>query len=147
MKRNFGLMLATYTERKTKKGTRRMENKRTRPLPNLRSLNIQGREWYDKYYGNSYHAVRIWANGKHLVDIGMTYGYGDMYLHTALVWLKKWQLIDEDINYIYELRDSLDLYTSLNAGLKKDLYKDTTKDKIAWIHAQIQIQGLKNGEF
>ena len=124
-----------------------MNEARTRPLPNLRSLNIQGREWFDKANGNSYHAVRIWANGKHLVDIGMTYGYHDMYLHTALVWLKKWQIIHEDTQYIYELRDSLDLYTSLNAGLKKDLYKDTQKDKNLWIHAQIQIEGLKNGDF
>jgi hypothetical protein len=124
-----------------------MNESTTRPLPNLRSLNIQGRLWFDKANGNSYHAVRIWANGKHLVDIGMTYGYEDMYLHTALVWLKKWQIIPEDTEYIYNLRDSLDLYTSLNWGLKKDLYKDTQKDKGEWIHKQIIIEGLKNGEY
>ena len=124
-----------------------MNKSTTRPLPNLRSLNIQGRLWFDKANGNSYHAVRIWANGKHLVDIGMTYGYEDMYLHTALVWLKKWQIIPEDTEYIYNLRDSMDLYTSLNWGLKKDLYKDTQKDKGEWIRKQIIIEGLKNGEY
>jgi hypothetical protein len=124
-----------------------MNEPRTRPLPNLRSLNIQGRFWLDKQYGNSYHSVRIWANGKHLVDIGMTYGYEDMYLHTALVWLKNWQIIPEDTEYIYNLRESMDLYYGATWGLKKDLYKDTQKDKGEWLHKQIIIEGLKNGEF
>jgi hypothetical protein len=124
-----------------------MNNKRTRSLPNIRSLNIQGREWFDKANGNSYHSVRIHANGKHLIDIGMTYGYGDMYLQTALEWLKQWQLVHEDTRHIRDLRESMDLYTSISYGLKRDLYKDTRNDKGEWIHAQIIIEGLKNGEF
>jgi hypothetical protein len=124
-----------------------MNNKRTRPLPNIRSLSIEGRCWFDKAYGNSYHAVRIWANGRHLIDIGMTYGYEDMYLQTALEWLKKWQLVHEDTRSIYDLRESMDLYTSLNWGLKKELYKDTAKDKDVWLHQQIIIEGLKNGDY
>ena len=124
-----------------------MNQTRTRPLPNIRSLNIQGRLWFDKANGTSYHAVRIWANGRHLIDIGMTYGYEDMYLQTALEWLKKWQLVHEDTRSIYDLRESMDLYTSLNWGLKKDLYKDTQKDKGEWLHQQIIIEGLKNGDY
>ena len=124
-----------------------MNEARTRPLPNLRSLNIQGRLWFDKTNGNSYHAVRIWANGRHLVDIGITYGYEDMYLQTALEWLKQWQIVHEDTRNILDLRESMDLYTSLNWGLKKDLYKDTRKDKNAWIQQQIIIEGLKNGDY
>jgi hypothetical protein len=124
-----------------------MNEPRTRPLPNIRSLNIQGRLWFDKANGTSYHAVRIWANGRHLIDIGMTYGYEDMYLQTALAWLKKWQLVHEDTRSIYDLRESMDLYTSLNWGLKKDLYKDTLKDKGSWLHQQIIIEGLKNGDY
>jgi len=124
-----------------------MDNKRTRPLPNIRSLNIQGRLWFDKANGNSYHSVRIWANGKHLIDLGITYGYEDMYLQTALEWLKQWHLVHEDTRSVWDLRESMDLYTGLSWGLKRDLYKDTRKDKSGWLHAQIQIEGLKNGDF
>jgi hypothetical protein len=93
----FGLCWQLIPKPKLKEGKlKRMNESTTRPLPNLRSLNIQGRLWFDKANGTSYHALRIWANGRHLIDIGMTYGYEDMYLHTDLVWLKKWQIIHED---------------------------------------------------
>jgi hypothetical protein len=117
-----------------------------RPLPNLRSLNIEGQLWFDKVGGNSYHTVRISANGKHLIDIGQTYGYENHYLETALTWLKEWELVHEDIRNVSELRNSLDLYISLNWGLKKELYKDTRKDRINWLDKQIIMEGIKNGD-
>ena len=118
-------------------------------IPELRSLYINGRLWFDKSGGNTYHAVSISANGKWLIDIGMTYGYGDQYLQTALDWLKKFGLVNEEVRSIYDLRETLDLYTSCKDTLKKNLYTDSIKGKKVEDYADIliKIEGLKAGEF
>lgn len=120
-----------------------------RAVPELRSLFINGRLWWDKSGGNTYHSVSIWANGKWLFDIGLTYGYGDQYLQTALEALKKWGLVSEDVGYLGELRETLDLYTTFSNTLKKELYKDTFKNqKIdSYFHQLVRIEALKKGEF
>jgi hypothetical protein len=143
-------MLATYTERKTKEGKlKRMNEATTRALPNIRSLGIEGRLWFDKANGNTYHAVSISANGKWLMDVGITYGYEDHYLQTALEWLKKWQLVHEDTRHIYDLKDTMDVYTARNYTLKRELFKDTMKGKKVedYYHQLVRIEALKNGEF
>ena len=118
-------------------------------IPELRSLFISGRLWFDKSGGNTYHAVSISANGKWLIDIGMTYGYGDQYLQTALDWLKKFGLVSEEVRSVYDLRETLDLYTSYKDTLKKNLYTDSIKGKKVEDYADIliKIEGLKAGEF
>jgi hypothetical protein len=117
--------------------------------PNIRSLAIQGRLWFDKVNGNTYHSVSISANGKWLFDIGMTYGYEDMYLHTALESLKKWGLVSEEVRSVYDLRETLDLYTGFKYCLKKELYEDTIKGKKVndYYHKLVQIEALKRGEY
>jgi hypothetical protein len=124
-----------------------MNESTTKTLPNLRSIFVQGRMWHDKANGNSYHAVRIWANGKHLIDIGMTYGYEDMYLQTALEWLKSFGLVSNDTRHIYELRDTLDIYNCVSWGLKKELFTDSRKNKDSYHYELIRIEALKDGEF
>jgi hypothetical protein len=118
-------------------------------IPELRSLFISGRLWFDKSGGNTYHAVSISANGSWLVDIGMTYGYGDQYLQTALEWLKKFGLVSEEVKSIYDLRDTLDLYTTYKDTLKKNLFEDSIKNKKVHDYAGIliKIEALKAGEF
>jgi hypothetical protein len=125
-----------------------METNR-KAIPELRSLFISGRLWFDKSGGNTYHAVSISANGKWLIDIGMTYGYGDQYLQTALDWLKKFGLVSEEVRSVYDLRETLDLYTSYKDTLKKNLYTDSIKGKKVEDYADIliKIEGLKAGEF
>jgi hypothetical protein len=118
-------------------------------IPELRSLHINGRLWFDKLNGNTYHAVSISANGKWLIDLGITYGYGDQYLQTALDWLKKFGLVSEEVRSVYDLRETLDLYTSYKDTLKKNLYTDSIKGKKVEDYADIliKIEGLKAGEF
>lgn len=120
-----------------------------RAVPELRSLAIHGRLWFDKSGGNTYHSVSIRANGKWLFDIGLTYGYGDQYLQTALDALKKWGLVSEGIRYLSELRETVDLYTTFSHTLKKELYKDTFKGQKVEDYALqlIRIEALKAGEF
>lgn len=122
---------------------------KTQTHPNLRSLFISGRIWFDKTGGNSYHSVSIEANGKWLFDIGLTYGYGDMYLDTALKALKKFGLINEEVNHLFRLREVIDLYTTSQQTLKKELFQDSMKGKKVedYFHILTKIEALKDGEF
>lgn len=53
------------------------------------SIHIEGRKYFDKVNGNTYHSVRIFENGEQIFHHGMTYGYGDQYLQTAIDGLEK----------------------------------------------------------
>lgn len=46
------------------------------------SLLISAKRWMDGY-GNTYHSVRLWVNGKVIDWEPCEYGYGDCYLITA----------------------------------------------------------------
>jgi len=52
------------------------------------SLHIEGRRWFQKTYGNTYHSVRIFKDGQVIAHLPYQYGYGDGYLQTALDWLR-----------------------------------------------------------
>lgn len=110
---------------KNMKGTKRMETK-------LRSVLVEARLWHDKTYGNTYHAVRIHANGQLIGSVGMTYGYERMFEQTALAWLKQYGLVSEDTSSLVALREwNLDIYTTHAPSLKKDLWANWAND--AWI--------------
>jgi hypothetical protein len=51
-------------------------------------LHIEGRRWFQRGPGNTYHTVRIFKGGEQVAQIGPCYGYGDQFLQTALGWLK-----------------------------------------------------------
>lgn len=55
----------------------------------IRTIDIVGVEWFQKTYGNSYHAVRVSVNGEHVYTSPMTYGYGEQYIYTALGALRE----------------------------------------------------------
>ena len=52
------------------------------------NLHIEGRRWFQRGPGNTYHSVRIFADGKQIIMLPFAYGYGDHFLQTALDWLK-----------------------------------------------------------
>ena len=51
------------------------------------SLHIEGRRWFQRGPGNTYHSVRIFKDGKLLVFLPYQYGYGEGFLQTAFEWL------------------------------------------------------------
>lgn len=57
------------------------------------TVDVTGRRWFNRTCGNTYHAVTIYINGKHAVDTGVRYGFGDQWQYTAKAWL-------EDNNYV-----------------------------------------------
>lgn len=49
---------------------------------------IEGRRWFQKTYGNTYHSVSVTIDGV-TTRSGRHYGYGDQYLQTAVECLLK----------------------------------------------------------
>ncbi len=47
-------------------------------------ISINGRRWFQKTYGNTYHTVTVHIDGEHLFTAPKQYGYGDQYLETAM---------------------------------------------------------------
>ena len=92
-------------------------------LPTIKSLFIEGRLWFDKINGNTYHAVKIEANNKVIKYLPITYGYGNQYEQTALTWLKSYGLVSEETRHIYELRGSADIYSVSYYTPKRELWK------------------------
>lgn len=52
------------------------------------SMHIEGRRWFHKGPGNTYHSVRIFKDGALLVCLPYQYGYGEQWIETALEWLE-----------------------------------------------------------
>ena len=46
-------------------------------------IHIEGKRWFQKSFGNTYHSVKVWVNGELLGHIPFRYGYGDHYKQTA----------------------------------------------------------------
>ena len=98
-------------------------------LPTINSLFIEGRLWFDKINGNTYHAVKIETNGKVIKYLPITYGYGNQYEQTALTWLKNYGLVSEETRHIYELRESADIYSVSYHTPKRELWKAQNVDE------------------
>lgn len=87
------------------------------------SIHIEGRRWFQRTYGNTYHSVRIFKDGAQLAYLPFQYGYGDCFLQTALDWLKANGHAPQDAEYgtLY-LRDTLGgSYSCIDVERRKDL--------------------------
>jgi hypothetical protein len=51
------------------------------------TIHIEGRRWFQRTYGNTYHSVRIFRDGEQVAYLPFQYGYGEQYLQTAFDWL------------------------------------------------------------
>lgn len=94
-----------------------------RHTPHMKSLHIEGRRWFQRTYGNTYHSVRIWKNGQHIGTIPFSYGYGDSYLQSAIDFLKARNLIPANAEYgTRYLREELGgTYSCIDVTRKSDL--------------------------
>ena len=81
------------------------------------SITVQGRRWFQRTYGNTYHTVRVLVDGREVFQSEKQYGYGEQYLQTACEWLecvgtvppKSWPLtlfcLDNGIAFDYSVTD------------------------------------------
>ena len=67
-------------------------------------LVIDGKRWFDRINGNTYHSVNVVVNGIQKY-IPLTYGYGEHYLQTAVESLIS-DGIFKDENEWYEFRNN-----------------------------------------
>lgn len=51
-------------------------------MKKINTLEVIGKRWFQKSYGNTYHTTTVIVNGEELKS-GITYGYGNAYLQTA----------------------------------------------------------------
>lgn len=63
------------------------------------AIHIEGRRWFQRTYGNTYHSVRIFEDGELVATLPYQYGYGDQFLQTALDWLKANGKVPADAEY------------------------------------------------
>ena len=85
---------------------------------------IEGRRWFQRTYGNTYHSVHIYKDGTLAVSIPMQYGYGDQFLQTAWEWLQKIGAIPATEHYggTRYLRETLGAsYSVSDVARQKDL--------------------------
>lgn len=48
----------------------------------IESLHIDGRRWFQRTWGNTFHSVRVYVNGE-ILHCPYAYGYGNQFLQTA----------------------------------------------------------------
>ena len=92
-------------------------------IQKIEGLHIEGRRWFQRTYGNTYHSVRIYGNNKELAYLPFQYGYGEGWLQTAIDWLKENQLIPDNAEYgTRYLREELGgTYSCIDVTRKADL--------------------------
>jgi hypothetical protein len=56
-------------------------------MKEIKTLKIEGKRWFQKSYGNTYHTATVTVNGETLKS-EITYGYDNHYLQTAADLLK-----------------------------------------------------------
>lgn len=102
------------------------------------SLFFEGRAWFDKSGGNTYHSVRIWVNGEIVAVVPFTYGYENMYQSSAVSKLVEMGYLPEKlcltIGVVRETREyplfqikrilGLNIYSVLHYGKKSEMWKE-----------------------
>ena len=90
----------------------------------LPKIEVYGRRWFQKTYGNTYNSVRIYVDDKEIAYLPFNYGYGDHYRTIALEHLESIGILPEKISKIasYQLRESYDItYHVEDVDRKRDL--------------------------
>jgi hypothetical protein len=89
------------------------------------TIQVIGRRWFDRVYGNTYHVVDVYVNNKHVGSSPITYGYDDAYKQTARdILVSKGFLKESDRPIpLWTLRnEGVSVLTSVNdVTRKKDL--------------------------
>ena len=87
----------------------------------IRSVFVEGREWFDKVNGNSYFSARIWVNGGQVAILPFQYGYGDQFIYEAQKKLT-------ELGYVPKEKENESLW-SIGRALGFDFYSAKTSTK------------------
>lgn len=87
-------------------------------------LEIHGRRWWQKTYGNTYHSVEVLIDGVKVAHEPFAYGYGNEYSATAVKLLKHAGIVPKDhhARSAYFLSDLFEVFEAVeDVERKKDL--------------------------
>lgn len=87
------------------------------------NITISARRWFDSKWGNTYHSVEVYANGKLIGENPFAYGYDEAYLQTAHEILEKNGLFSyKRTKKLVEVKDKQGkhLYDTQQEGLNKE---------------------------
>lgn len=91
-------------------------------MTNNTGFHVEGRRWFDRSGGNTYHSVRIFHESKEIAYIPFSYGYDDGFLQTAIDWLFDNKYITEKVYGTLYLRETLlSTYSVIDVPRKRDL--------------------------
>lgn len=90
----------------------------------IKSIQVIGRRWFQRTYGNTYNTVQIKVDGEQVAYLPFEYGYGEYYMQRAEEWLVKNGYVNKGTSHLrYRLEDAgvkLD-YFAIDVDRKKDL--------------------------
>ena len=96
-----------------------------------RSLFIEGREWHDKTYGNTYFSARLWVDGGQVAILTFQYGYGDQYLYEAQKKLLELGYLPQEGKsaglWSIAQEQGFDFYSSKTTTKKSEMFKKYPK--------------------
>ena len=97
----------------------------------IKTIDVNAKEWFDKTYGNSYFAAIITINyglkNEKQIKLPFQYGYGDHYRHQAFKKIKRelncFKAIDNNTSYwrAYEKYNIIARHTMQENCLKREL--------------------------
>ena len=84
---------------------------------------IEGRRWFDKINGNTYHTIAITStkDNKLIYESPFTYGYDDQYRQTALDYLIKENILKESDRFNHDLIRQTLYFNVVDVTRKRDL--------------------------
>lgn len=96
-----------------------------------KTILVQGRRWFDRTYGNTYHSVLVEVDGEVVGIEPFAYGYDEQYIQTAENMLVDKGILPKftyDNGFNYGLRRvcdelGIELTTTVTDGRKKDLHQ------------------------
>ena len=102
---------------------------KTASTTKVKNIRVEGREWFDRRYGNSYFSARAYVNGKLVVIAPFQYGYGGQYLQEVTGILRAGGYLGDSDRFErsppeisrYCRENGIDLSTSIVTMLKRDV--------------------------
>ena len=96
-----------------------------------KSIVIQGRRWFQKTNGNTYHSCTIIVDGVEIEGVSFCYGYDDAYVDSAAQQLEKAGILKREIRpgsgcveHLWRCCERLGItlhYSAVDVARKKDL--------------------------
>lgn len=100
-------------------------------LKDIKTIDIQGKEWFDKINGNSYFSAQVTINfgleNEKTVFVPFQYGYGGSYEHTSIKALREEGILPNDKTPSWELFEKYGII--LRSSLRDKCLK---REVVAW---------------